>query len=297
MTATLEPTVTEAIEPGVYDMPEALYRRDPIPGGSLSASGAKLMLESPAKYHYRQTAGEEHKDHFDFGKAAHSLVLGAGEQVLVIDAKDKRAKAWSEGRDEAYELGVVPILLKDWAVIEQMAARIREHPIASALLNPERGKPEQTLIWHDLIWRRSRLDWLPEAGKGRLIVPDYKTAADASTAGFTRSSASYGYFMQCAWYLDGVRALLGADDAAFVFVVQEKEPPYLVNVVEMTDSYRRIGEYRNEVAVRLWQQCMETGVWPDWPTGANEVQRISAPRWLEIEHEEQIDMEQEGAMQ
>ena len=128
-------------------------------------------------------------------------------------------------------------------------------------------------------------------GGGRLIVPDYKTAADASNAGFTRSSASYGYFQQCAWYLDGVRALLDADDAAFVFIVQEKEPPYLVNVVEMTDSYRAIGDYRNEAAVRIWQQCMETGVWPGYPT---DVSLISAPRWLELEHEEQIDMKAEG---
>lgn len=290
MTDTLEPSVTEAIEPGVYDMPESLYRKDPIPGGSLSASGAKLILEAPAKYNHRQITGEEHKDYFDFGKAAHAKVLGAGEPVAIIDAKDKRSKAWTEQRDEAYANGEVPVLAKEWAVVVAMADAIQRHPIASALLRPGSGKPEQTLIWHDLIWRRSRLDWLPTLPDfGRLIVPDYKTAADASNSGFTRSSASFGYFQQAAWYLDGVRHLLNADDAAFVFIAQEKEAPYLVNVVELTDSYRAIGDYRNERAVAIWSECMETGIWPGYP---EQVQRISAPRWLEIEHEEQLAIEE-----
>ena len=29
---------------GVYDIPEDLYHRDPVPGGSLSCSGAKKLL-------------------------------------------------------------------------------------------------------------------------------------------------------------------------------------------------------------------------------------------------------------
>ena len=42
---------------GVYDgMDEDAYHADPVPGGSLSASGAKLLLppSCPALYHYRR---------------------------------------------------------------------------------------------------------------------------------------------------------------------------------------------------------------------------------------------------
>jgi len=291
-TATIEPTNTEAIAPGVHDLPESTYLRDPVPGGSLSASGAKLILECPAKFRHRQLAGEQHRDYFDFGKAAHAEVLGAGAPLAVIDAADWRSKDARDQRDEARENGNTPILAKDHAVVKAMAEQIRLHPIASELLNPDKGKPEQTLIWHDLIWRRSRLDWLPELPEsGRLIVPDYKTCADASASGFTRSAASYGYMMQAAWYLDGVRTLLGADDAAFVFIAQEKEAPYVVNVVEMTADFLAIGDWRNEVAVERYMRCMETGIWPGY---SDEVQRISAPRWLEIEHEQQTEMKAEG---
>ena len=288
----IEPTVTEALEPGIYDMSESLYHQDPIPGGSLSASGAKLIMECPAKFHHRQTAGEQHKDVFDFGKAAHGLVLGAGGDVVVLDFPDWRTKDAQTARAEARDYGAVPILAKDWAIIEAMAAEIRRHPIAAALLDPDRGKPEQSLVWHDLIARRARLDWLPDVPEsGRMIVADYKTAADASADGFARSAANYGYHQQDAWYLDGVKATTGCDDAAFVFIVQEKEAPFVVNVIELTDSFRQIGRHLNEMAVRRYIDCMASGVWPGY---SDEVVRVSAPRWVEIEHEERIEQQREG---
>lgn len=285
-------TITEQ---GVYTMSDAEYHLDPIPGGSLSASGAKKLLECPAKYRYRQMAGEEHKDYFDFGKAAHAQLLGVGAPIAVLDFTDKRTKAYKEAEAEAYAAGETPLLRRDADVIDKMVAAVRAVPLAAALLNPARGPVEQSLFWHDLIWRRARLDLFPNPHvEGRRpIVVDYKTAADASPRGFQNSSASYAYFLQAAWYLDGYRAVTGRDDAAFVFVVQEKEPPYVVGCYELTESYRRIGEWRAERAVAIWQRCMETGVWPAY---SDDVERIDAPRWLDLEHEEQLEMSQEGAL-
>ena len=40
-------------EPGVYDVPFDEYLRDPVPGGSLSTSGARLLLDTcPAIFDY-----------------------------------------------------------------------------------------------------------------------------------------------------------------------------------------------------------------------------------------------------
>lgn len=279
--------------PGVYDMSEAAYQADPVEGGSLSASGAKLLMEAPAKFDYRQHAGEEHRATFDFGKAAHALVLGIGAPVVVLDFDDWRTKAAQAAKVEAHEAGSVPILAKDHARVVAMADAIRSNPIAVKLLDPERGRPEQTLIWHDRVWRRARVDFLPDLDSAdRLIVTDYKTAADASSAGFSKSAASYGYHMQDAWYGAGVRAVSGRDDVAFVFVVQEKDPPYLVNVVELTDSARRIGAWRNEIAVDRYIRARETGIWPGY---ADDVERVSLPRWAEMEHEEQLELHNEGS--
>ena len=280
---------------GVYDITEADYHKDPVPEGSLSASGAKLLMECPEKFAYRQQHGSEHRDYFDFGKAAHALVLGAGAPVAILPFEDFRTKDAKAARDEAYARGETPMLAATWQTVQAMADKIRQHPIASALLNPERGKPEQTLIWHDRIWRRALVDFMPNLDTdGRLIVTDYKTCADASAQAFSRSAASYGYHQQDAWYLDGVRAVSGRTDVAFVFIAQEKEAPYVVNVIELTDSFRRIGAWRNEIAVDRYIAGMASGRWPAYST---EVERVDAPRWTEIEHEEQRELHNEGVFQ
>jgi hypothetical protein len=281
--------------PGIYpDMTDAEYHADPVPEGSLSASGAKTLLDCPAKFNYRKLAGEEHRDFFDFGKAAHAKLLGVGAPIAVLDFKDRRSKAYSEAEAQAYANGHTPMLKRDAAVIESMVAAVQAVPLAAALLDPARGPVEQSLFWHDLIWRRARLDLFPDPDTDeRPIIVDYKTAADASPKGFQKSSANFDYFIQAAWYLDGYRRLTGRDDAAFVFVVQEKEPPYVVGCYELTESYRRIGEWRAERAVAIYQRCTATGIWPAY---SEDVERIDAPRWLEIEHEEQLDMTKEGAM-
>lgn len=289
------PALAEIDTPGVYDIAEDAYHRDPVKGGSLSASGAKLLMECPEKFAWRQQHGSVHRDYFDFGKAAHALVLGAGAPIAVLEFDDYRTKDAKAARDEAYVRGETPVLASVWSTVTAMADKIRKHPIASALLNPERGRSEQTVVWHDRIWRRALVDFLPHLDHdGRLIVTDYKTCADASADAFSRNAASYGYHQQDAWYLDGVRAVSGRDDVAFVFIAQEKEAPYVVNVIELTDSYRRIGAWRNEIAVDRYMRGMATGYWPAY---SDEVERVSAPRWAEIQHEEQQEMHAEGAFQ
>jgi hypothetical protein len=84
MTATLDTTVIT--QPGVYDLPADVYHADPVPaelGGSLSSSGAKLLLppSCPAIYQWARTH-PTYSDAFDFGHAAHKKVLGAGAEIV-----------------------------------------------------------------------------------------------------------------------------------------------------------------------------------------------------------------------
>ena len=156
-----------AFRAGVYDgMPEDAYHADPVPGGSLSASGAKLLLppSCPARYHYDRTFGRPPKAEFDYGTAAHKYVLGTGPEIVPVDAPDWRTNAAKEARDQARFEGKVPLLTGTLGPVMGMAAAIRRHPQAGALLDPERGMPEQSLFWIDEdtgIWRRARLDFPP----------------------------------------------------------------------------------------------------------------------------------------
>lgn len=278
-------------EPGIHlELDEHEYHADPVDGGSLSVTEAKRILDCPARYRWYKDNGEERKDTFDFGHVAHGMVLGVGREIVVCDFDDWRTKDARTAKAEAREAGLVPILTDDSETVKAMAEALKQHPIAMRLF--ANGHPEVSMFWHDLepfsgetVMLRGRLDWLPEPPEsGRMIIPDYKTAVSAEGRAFGRSAASYGYHSQAAWYMDGVRALLGVDDPAFVFVVQEKEPPYLVNVIELDETALTIGRDRNRRAIATWIECTAKNEWPGYGT---DVELVSLPRWAEIQQEEQ----------
>lgn len=284
--ATLErPVVTT---PGIYQLTNAQYHADPVPDGSLSVSGAKRILEAPAKYQWERTH-PVFKDTFDYGTAAHSIVLEGDEtNLVVVDADSWRTKLAQEQRDSARADGKTPLLVADYHQVRAMADAIRQHPIASALLDPTRGKAEQSGFWQDErtgIWRRLRTDWLPDhTGSGRLLVPDYKTAASAEKREFGAAAMRLGYHQQDAWYTEGLRALGVADDIAFLFIVQEKTAPYIVNVIELPQHAKHMGAERNNRAIDTYIECTTTGRWPGY---SDDVELAYIPRWAEIQHEEE----------
>ncbi|NKU63862.1 recE [Rhodococcus hoagii] len=260
---------------GVYDeIPDHVYHSDK---GSLSSSGARTLLnKTPAKFRHDQDNPRESTDYFDLGHAAHALVLGYGAPIAEIEAKDWRTKKAQEARDEARAEGKTPLLTADVQRVHAMAAKLREHPLADVLFSE--GVPERSMYWRDPetdVWLRSRPDWLPDR-PGRLLVTDYKTASTADPRKFEKSALDYGYHQQHAWYVDGITALGVDEDPAFLFVVQEKEPPYLVSVCQLDEDAVELGRRRNREAIDLYAQCLETNTWPGF---GYEVHQISLPTW------------------
>lgn len=279
-------------KPGVYDMPAETYLADPVPGGSLSSSGARKLLppSCPAKYRWELDHPPAPRPEWDFGHAAHKLILGAGPDIVVIDAADWKTKAAREDRDAAYAADQVPMLAADYEQVQAMEKALLEHPVASKLFAPGTGRPEQSLFWVDEptgIWRRARLDWLRNPGPGRLITPDYKTTRAADLDSIARSVHLFGYFQQAAWYLDGVHALGLAEEgeSAFVLVFQEKAAPYLITVVELDVMALRLGRELNRRAIELYAQCRQADRWPGYSDG---IELIPLPVWAENKLLEEI---------
>lgn len=278
MTATLTEQITV---PGVYDISADQYFADPVEGGSLSSTGARKLLECPARFRYEQQHPPKTTKAFDHGHAAHKLVLGAGPDLVYIDAEVWNTKAVKAEVAEVRAAGGVPLKPSDYAAVVDMAAAIRRHPLASRLFDPASGTPEQVLVWRDdatEVWRRAMLDWR----RGRVVV-DYKTTESASPTAFAKSVANYGYHQQDAYYRDGVAALGLVDDPAFVFVVQEKSPPYLVATYSLDDVALAIGRYRNRAALERYRDCTASGIWPGYSA---EIEEIALPRWVERQYEE-----------
>lgn len=278
-------------EPGVHDMSNEDYHADPVPGGSLSNSGAKLLLppSCPAKYRYQRDHPPKPKREFEIGHAAHKLVLGVGAELVLVDRDRWDTNAVKAEIEEIRDRAAIPLKRAEYEMVQGMAAALRRHPVAAALFNPDHGEPEQSLFWVDpatAVWCRARLDWLPRPHAGRMVVADYKTCDDAGLESVARDVYRYGYYRQGPWYLDGVQALgLADEDAACVFVCQEKDPPYLVNIVESDALAVRAGHARNRQARELYRECAANDVWPGY---SDDIEPVSLPGWAENAYLQEI---------
>jgi len=273
---------------GLVDgLDETIYHSSP----GLSASGAKRLLSPgcPALFRHDQlNGGRPNKRAFDVGHAAHAAVLGVGLDLVVVDADNWMTKAAKAERDAAYADGKCPVLAKEKATVDAMAVAIRQHPLASKLLDPEHGKPEVSAFWHDKecgIDRRSRFDWLPESDGGQLVVPDYKTTASAEPRRFARSIFNFGYDMQAVFYTDAILAHGLAEDVTFLFIAQETTAPYLITVHELDAVALRLGRERVDQACALYAECMRTGTWPGY---TDEIQLVSPPFYLTDEYDMEL---------
>lgn len=282
-----EPTITE---PGVYDLPAEIYHADPVIGGSLSSNGAKKLLlpGCPAIFKAWRDGGSEHKDAFDFGRAAHHRVLGFGEPVVVVDADSWRSKAAQDRREEAYQAGHTPILAKDDAVIDDMAVALQQHPMARLLLDPASGDPERTLIWRDQetgVMCRALVDHLRHPRpRQRFPVVDYKTAAEVDPESIEKAIASYLYYGQGAWYVDGAEELgMSTGPGRFILIFQRKTAPHLVVCAELSADDIGRGHERNRYARALYRRCADTDTWPGYADA--HVLPVHLPTWEQYRHD------------
>lgn len=258
-------------KPGVYqDIPEEAYHAD---RASLSVSGAKLLLppSCPAKFRYRMDNPQPPNRVFDFGHVAHTLILGKGSEIVQIDAPDFRSKDAKEQRDQAYTEGKVPILSSEFAKALAMADAVMGDPIAGPLLHQD-GEAEVSLYAQDEtgVQLRGRVDWLTNE------IVDYKTSSTANPEELQRKFFSYGYFMQAAWYMDLTIALGISENPRFRFIVQEKEPPHIVTVVEYDHEAIQEGRRLNRMAIDLYKRCTDTNTWPAY---TDETITLSLPYW------------------
>lgn len=259
-------------ENGVYDIDIEAYHNDPrlCDGPSVSSSALRTILsETPAHYWAYSPLNptrfpDESTKALDIGKAAHCLTLGEPEfaKYFVVspfdDFRKAEARAW---RDEetrtilkAHEFEEVQILA---AVQKRSAQCMRAF---------EDGDAEKSLIWKDKetgIWLRSRPDWLPR-DPGKRFTTEFKTALTIEPNKMSNAAFSYGYHMQVAMIVDGIREVLGVDPIGVALVCQEKAPPYLVELRLFTPEQIEDGRQMYRHALQLFAKCLKENHWPGY---------------------------------
>ena len=265
----------------VHGLEESVYHAHP----ALSSTGARKLLESPARFDYWRKHPEPHKDAFDLGTAVHSKVLGVGWGVVVLDFPDFRSKAAREARDEARAAGKVVISPAQAALVDAMSEAVLAHPTARILFEQD-GHSEVSLFATDPdtgVDVRSRFDFLPNLDAEHPIAVDLKTTGKAASPDeFTKTVANFGYDVQDAHY-EFTHALVTGREIPLVFVVVETEPPHLVSVHQLPTVWREMGLTKARVARERFAECTRTGEWPGYPP---DVQLLSPPTYAVYQFEE-----------
>jgi len=269
-----------APEPGIYRW---------IPYSEYAAWGyaRKSMLwtllnRSPAHYKTKCEAAISDSPALAFGRAFHSWLLEREtfEKYYIIGGpiNPKTGKPYGTGTKTWTEYvaenpGKEIVSIEDMLTIRHAAEALLHHEDIAPILQDTRGVAEESMAWEDPetgIMCQGRIDWhIP----GCLFL-DVKTTRNAHPVVFGKDAAKYGYFMQAAFYHDGLKILTGASMPAY-FLAVEKEEPFAASVHEVDPDemeYGR-GQYRRAL-IRLFG-AQEDGVWMAYPG----VHKLTPPAW------------------
>ena len=208
-------------------------RKDVISKSMLSEMGCPAKF----KWKYIDNAEQPDKDYFNVGNAVHTLALEPGlfhDRFYVIPEGIRRDPRTKEFKICMAEAGQRKMLTaKDHASILGMAKSLAADKKSLALLQGA-GKIEPSIFWTDdetKIRMRSRPDFMRDDG----LIVDLKTGASANPDNFFRSAWENHYDVSAAMTTEGYQALYGKLPDNYVFLVIEKEPPYLI---EAFDAFR-----------------------------------------------------------
>ena len=281
---------------------EADYHADKLwdgGGPSLSSSLAKIFVAKTPEHarlsHPRllregeEMLSREATSSLSDGTILHRLVLGAGGDLVLIDADDFRTKAAQAARDAAVAEHKIPMLREKFAGYQRTAETIQRRLREEWGIALD-GESEVVVVWYERAFDftpvrcRARIDhlWLDRAA-----AIDLKTCDGASADECSRSVGAYGYQIQDAAYRSAIRALrpdARAVDMSFAFA--EKSPPNVVTWVGLNGMYRDLGEQQWKYAVNTWAECMRSGVWP--ATYAKERLYLAPKPWDIARWEEEV---------
>lgn len=247
---------------------------------TLSSTGARLLLppSCPAKFKQWRDNPPLPKREYTIGHVVHALVLGKGLDIVEVHATDYRTKDARDARDKALADGHAPVLTHELMQCHAMAGAVLNHPTAGPLFE---GKGESEVSFYGTdpatgVRLRARVDRMHFADDGRVWLVDLKTDRNAYPAAFVRDAANHGYHFQAAWYLMVIQLLKLAASPAFVFPVVEKEPPYLVSVVEFDAEAIAEGTRLCRQAIDVYHDCQANDTWPGYDA---DITPISLPPW------------------
>ena len=227
------------------------------------------MKQTPAHFKYAIENPEDPTPALIFGQAAHKYILEPEtffDEFEVIPKVDRRT---TKGKEviQAFEqlhCGKTFITNEEMQAIYRMRAALLNNDTARALLQGD-IRTEIPFSWVDPETGelcKVKIDILAEQNGMPLIV-DYKTTTSCADGSFERSCRKYGYHFQAGMYTEGVRRNM-LEDREFVFIAQEKDPPYAVRVYWCENDFVERGMEIFHDLLRTYHKCKTDNDWPGY---------------------------------
>lgn len=247
---------------------------------------------------------EQGKQRRERGSVAHSVFLEGSEAcVEVIDPTDHPntsgggfASGWTNksikaAREAARSAGKIPMLAGAMfdvrAMVDEARAfveSLRElEPAVWSSFQPDGGQSELTMVWQEgETLCKLRADRI---SNDYGVLVNYKTTATSvEPSRFSRAQLiGSGYYVDAAWYRRGVRALTGVDPT-HLFLAQQVDRPFLCSLPGLDPSWNALGDEKVTEGLRMWQECVRSGVWPGYPSRAvyPELPAFERAKWDEL---------------
>jgi len=252
------------------------------------------MEDSPEKFKYYLDHPMEQTPAMAFGSACHKFILennDFGDEYAVAPQIDKRTKegkaAWETFSAE--NDGKTIISQEDYDTMSEMREAIMRCPLAKKLICGK-GETESAFFWTDPETKepcKIKVDRLVKFNR-RWYVIDYKTTQTAETFRFNSDIWKLGYYFQAGMYCEGVKIAKKLKKMpGFLFVAQEKKPPYSVNVIEVSEEVMNAGLAKFHELLDKMHQCKMLDVWPGYLNG-NVPNDAFVPGWKEREMEDEV---------
>jgi hypothetical protein len=264
---------------------DAAYFADPCSVPSLSQSIANILISQSPMHAYAAhpklgNIPRKPTDATDEGTLLHALLLGKGmEKIDIIDHDDYRTNKAKEARDNALAQGLIPIKRKDFDGIQSALTQIQANIKAAGVSLV--GMNEVAFEWEESgadgpVICRGKMDVVrPELGE----IIEVKKTRNANPESLRRHFTEYGYQIQHAAYVSCIKKLVPelAGRVRFQLVFIELDPPYAVTIAEPSGAMRELGQRQWDRAVRTWERCLKTNVWPGY---GGQVVRLEPMPWM-----------------
>lgn len=260
-------------------MSNADYRK----AEGISSSELKKIMKSPLHYkHWKDNTEDADTPSLLFGRAAHKYILETYDfykefaVAPICDRRTKEGKAiWDRFVEESQGKDI--ITQEQFEQIDAMRNAMLATPFVSKLIN---GEHEVSFFWADEdtgLKCKVRPDSLNHKLK---IIVDYKTCDNAETQHFMRKAIELGYDLQAYMYQQGIKENVG-EEYLFVFIAQEKMPPYAVNILQADDIFIRSGREVYKAMLQTYKDCEESGNWYGYMGADNQINSLGVPKWIE----------------